>query len=469
MTYQEIFAQEKEKRQAALVLLGQEKPDMEAIKSLTAEADALHEKGGALKANTDALDALKEPAPLPAPLPTEPDKEPEAEPKDAAVKAVHVLRYGEQDSAVKAVLSDLYGPDYNAKRWEQRQAFRRYLRGGENALKSADRVLLSEVMLTPEYAIQAIKSGRDIQTIKTVMIEAQDDLGGYTVPVDLQSDIIKRLMGLVVMRGKARTRTTSRDQVLVTTMTGGDSTRTNAMRGTWVDETPTAGTAATNLTFGNEKIPVNTYMGEVFLSKNVLEDSAYNLEQALAEGFSETAAIDEDSAFLTGVGTNRPLGLLPGSANTLSLDEANSGNASALTWDGLIELIYTPDSQYRNRCIFIAEKATYKAIAKMKDGNGQYLWRDRFGNNVSEGGELTRLMGYDTFEQEALPTIAASAYPILFGDPTGYTVVDRVGMTISRYDDSATSRINQVCFVMRRRLGGKPTETWKWAVQKVSA
>jgi HK97 family phage major capsid protein len=188
----------------------------------------------------------------------------------------------------------------------------------------------------------------------------------------------------------------------------------------------------------------------------------------LARSFAEASAIYEDNQFLTGNGTGKPRGLLPGSANALSLSEAESGNASALTWDGLIELVYEPDSQYRASCVFIGEKATYKAIAKLKDSNGQYLWRDRFGNNVSEGGELTRLMGYQTYEQEAMPSIGANAYPLLFGDPKGYMIVDRIGMTIERYLDSSTARINQVCFVMRRRYGGQCTETWRWAVQKVS-
>ena len=468
--HEQLFAEAREKLTAAKALLDGDAPDMEQVNKLLQEAKALTERAEAMKAVADDLGAISAPV-MPIDLPTEPEPEPKKpeSPKEAATKAFHILRYGEQSDAIRAVLTDLYGPDYNAKRFAQSQAFNAYLRGGEELLRlKHNSTLLREVMLTPEYAVEAIKSGMDIGAIKAVMVEAQNDLGGYVVPVDWQAEIIRRLMGMVVMRGRARIRQTSRDAVEYPVATGGDAQYRSAVRVTWVDETPTAGTAATNLTFGQERIPVHTVMAETFVSQNNLEDAAYDLAGALQEGFSDAAAIDEDNQFLTGDGNGKPQGLLPSSGNGLSLSEANSGSASTVTWDGLIELIYTPNSQYRNSCIFIGEKDTYKTIAKLKDGNGQYLWRDRFGNNVSEGGAPTRLMGYPVFEQEAMPSLGSAAYPLLFGDPQGYTVVDRIGMTIRRFEDSSTARINQVCFVMRRRLGGQPTETWRWAVQKCS-
>jgi HK97 family phage major capsid protein len=301
------------------------------------------------------------------------------------------------------------------------------------------------------------------------MVEARNELGGYTVPVDWQASVIQRLKGLVVMRGKATGVQTSRDAVEYPTATGGDAQYTSAIRETMVDETPSSSAADTNLTWGQEKIPIHTAMAVARLSRNWLEDSAVNVASFLAEKFAEAGAINEDNQFLTGDGNGRAQGLLPSSGNGLSLTEAVTTDADYMKWDGLINLVYAPNSQYRGRCIFIGEKNTYRDIAKLKDSNGQYLWRDRFGNNVSEGGGPTRLMTYETYEQEAMPTITAGAYVLLFGDPTGYLIADRIGMTVERYLDSSTAEINQVTFIMRRRFGGQPVETWKWAVQKVAA
>jgi HK97 family phage major capsid protein len=140
-----------------------------------------------------------------------------------------------------------------------------------------------------------------------------------------------------------------------------------------------------------------------------------------------------------------------------------TGDADELTYDGIISLTYGIDTQYLTMpsCAFIGEKATVKAIALLKDNEDRYLW-DRVERQAG------KLEGYPVLQQEAMPTIAASAYPLIFGDLSGYWIVDRVGMSVERYLDSSTARINQVCYVMRRRLGGQVTETWRFAVQKVS-
>lgn len=459
--YEKLFAQAKEKLIAAKALLEGEEVDMEQVNKLRDEAKALKEKAEAMKAVAADLDDIGKPQ-LPADLPTGPEggEPPKA---DDAIKAIYTLRFGEPEAAVKAILRDLHGADYEAKRWKQWVTFNRWLRDYTNPVIPSEG---REFLWTPESLKIALAEGQDVRAMKTVMVEAQDTLGGYVVPDDYRAQIIQRLMGLVVMRGRATTLTTSRDAVEIPTATGGGSQYTTAVRVTWVDETPTAGTAATNLTFGLERIPVHTVMAETFMSRNLVEDAAFNLAAYLAGKFAEAAAIDEDNQFLTGDGNGRPQGLLPSSANGLSLTEENSGNASLLTWDGLIGLKYAPDSQYRQNGVYIMEKASVEAIAKLKDGNGNYLWRYGLDN---VGDTPPRLLGHQVLEQEAMPTVAANAYPILFGDPRGYYIVDRVGMSVERYLDSSTARINQVCYVMRRRLGGQCAETWRFAVQKVSA
>jgi HK97 family phage major capsid protein len=134
-----------------------------------------------------------------------------------------------------------------------------------------------------------------------------------------------------------------------------------------VDEVPTSGAAATNLTFGQERLPIHTVMAETTLSRNLIEDAAFPLEAYLARKFAEAAAIDEDNQFLTGDGNGKPQGVLPGSANGLSLTEVNSGNANYLTFDGLIGLTFGLSAQYRQNAVFVAEKATWRDIAKLQD------------------------------------------------------------------------------------------------------
>ncbi len=468
MTYQELMAQAKAKAEEATALLSQEKPEQEKAATLLAEAKGLQEQAAGIKAASSIIEeATKVTRP---PLPTDSDDPPMDTPptaKDAAIKALYSLRFGEPDSAIKAVLIDLHGEDFEAKRLGQWQGFVKFLRYGDQALSGDELGLMREVIFTPEYAKKAIVDGWDIAALKTTMVEGEDQYGGHVVPVDYQARMIERMIGYTVVRPRATIITTSRDKVEIPTSTGGDAQFTSAVRVTWVEETPPSTAADTNLTFGLEGISVHTAMAVTTLSRNLVEDSAFNLPDFVSRKFAEAAGIDEDNQFLVGDGVGKPQGILPGSANALSLGTVNTGASDTIKFDGLIGLQYGLDSQYRNGAAFIAEKATYLAISKLKDSNGQYLWRDQFGRNTV--GQERVLLGNLVLEQEALPTIASSAFPIIFGDLSGYYIVDRIGMNIERYLDSSTATTNTIKYVMRRRLGGQCAEPWRFKLQYVSA
>lgn len=389
---------------------------------------------------------------------------------DFAAKAATItaLRFGNVEDAVKGILTDLHGGGYEGAYMHQRQAFRNYLRRGEQLLSRGDYDILKTIVMTPTAVKGAIMQGiDDVASLKATMVEAIDTLGGFVVPVDFQMDVIERMKGLTVMRGRASVDTTSRDVVEMPVSTGGDDQYSSAVRVTWVDETPAPGVANTNLTFGMEQIPIHTVMAETVLSRNLIEDAAFNIEQFLSKKFAESSAIDEDNKFLTGSGVGTPQGILPGGTNANGLQEVPSLDAAKLSWDGLLDLVYAVPSQYRDGCVFMGERKTYRDIAKLKSSANDYLWKPFQFDGGAEGAP-PKLLGFPTLEQEVLPTVGAAAYPLIFGDPKGYQIFDRVGMTVERYLDSQTARQNMVMFIMRRRLGGQVIEPWRFAIQKIS-
>jgi HK97 family phage major capsid protein len=213
-----------------------------------------------------------------------------------------------------------------------------------------------------------------------------------------------------------------------------------------------------------EAIPVHDVMAETFLSRNVVEDSAVDLVSELTTAFAEATAIDEDNQFLTGDGVGKPTGILiNGTTPDTGVSTVNSGAAAAVTADGLIDLEYEIPSQYRANCIWITARSSVREFRQLKAGDGHYLW-----GSPDLTGEPATFDGFPIAEQEIMPAIAASAYPVLFGDPAGYRIVDRIGMTVERYLDASTARINQVLYIMRRRLGGKLTHPERWGVQLIS-
>lgn len=391
---------------------------------------------------------------------------------DVTQKAAYLSRFGDEESTIKGILTDLHGPSYQGAYWAQKAAFNRYLRGGEGALKgSEDRKLLNTMIMNPTAVKMALNQGvDDIGTLKATMVEAADTLGGYMVPVDFQMRMIERLSELTVVRGRASQMNTSRDRVELPEATGASGRYTSPVRVTWVDETPTVGQLTPNyVTFGLRGINVHTAMAETPLSRNLLEDVAFDIEGYLSKKLAEASAIDEDTQFMTGNGVGKPRGILPGNLNSMALNEVVSGHASEVTWNGLIAATYGVDAQYRQEGVWLANRSTYLAIAKLQDStSGAYLWQ-AYQYEGGEAGRTRTLLGYPILESEVMSDIGAGAFPILFGSLNAYQIVDRLGMTVERYLDSQTARQNLVYFVMRRRLGGEMVETWKTVAQKISA
>jgi HK97 family phage major capsid protein len=81
--------------------------------------------------------------------------------------------------------------------------------------------------------------------------------------------------------------------------------------------------------------------------------------------------------------------------------------------------------------------------------------------------EEDMLLGRTIYESEAMPEIAADAFPIIFGWMLGYDIVERLGMTIQRFQDSNTGP-NKVEYHVRCRIGGKLERPWMFALQKVA-
>lgn len=447
--------------------------DLHATKK--AEYDALKLKIDAVKemneakSDLDSVDIPEQP-PMRPPFDVDDTGEPEKPKDDSFSKGVYVMQYGKTADAEKAVLKDLYGADYQQKRYDQTRAFVKYLRHGQRVLTANDENLLKQIIVLPETLRAEINKGVDMREIKVTLQEGVADLGGYTVPEDFRADLIKRLMGLTVVRGRARQVTTIRDSVEWPKLEGGNSQYTSAVRVTWVDEVPSSATVAqTNPTFGMYRIPVFTVMARTDLSRNLVEDSAFNILQIVSQLFAEAMAVDEDTKFLTGDGGGAPRGILgnrSGANQTpeTGIESVNSGSAAALTADGLVDLVYGLHSQYRQGAVAVGARLTHRDIRKIKDGIGDYLWQRGLA-----AGEPPTLLSYPFLESESIPAIAANNYPVIFGDLSGYMIVDRVGMSVERVEDTTTKGTNTVALFARRRLGGQVVEPWKFQGHKVSA
>ncbi len=243
-----------------------------SAEALKAQAEDTLKRAESVKAIEAQEDALKAPI-RDVPLPTDngsPVTQPPAPPApdDTIAKSVYSLRYGDMDAATKAIIFDVHGKDYQDKVLQQKSAFNRYIRKGAGDLSNDEVRILKEILMSPVQVREQLQKGIEVKAMKATLVEAIDTLGGYAVPVDISMDIIKRIMGITIMRGRAKARQTNRDRVEILKRTGGGSQFTGNVRVTWVDETPAAAASETNPTYGLESIPVHTAMATTYMSRS---------------------------------------------------------------------------------------------------------------------------------------------------------------------------------------------------------
>jgi HK97 family phage major capsid protein len=189
----------------------------------------------------------------------------------------------------------------------------------------------------------------------------------------------------------------------------------------------------------------------------LLDDSAVNIDQWIADEVHVAFAQQEGTAFITGDGIAQPKGLLTYDTVAQSawvwgkLGVLNTGVAggfpATVPSDKLMDLVYSVKSGYRSNATFLMNRATQSAIRKMKDGMGHYLWAPG-----GTPGEAPTILGFPVAESEDMPDIAANSLSLAFGDfRRGYLVVDRVGIRVLRDPYSAKP---YVLFYTTKRVGG---------------
>jgi len=423
------------------------------------QADELMDQGRRYKAEAERLSEIKASM---ADLHVADNQPPAPTPEDKSeiMSAVNVLRFGKADEPTSKVMREVYEGDYRQKMHEQDVAFRRYLKGGEHALSPEQRNILRQQMWHPRDVTQMLKDGLNVGEIKATMVEGTDVYGGYAVPAQRANEILSRIPGLTAVRaGGARVIQTASSMIEWLKLTGGGDRYQTAMRGAWGSEASSP--SADDFTVGLTQIPVHVYTYKVPFSQSLVEDAS-NLVDIFTDMVASTLALDEDEAFLVGDGAGKPTGILPDSANGHSLTSPDTSDADELTMDGLKALKRGVAAQYRapGRSSIIGNSATGLIIEQMKDGNGRYFY------DSLEVGD--KVMGATWRESEAMPDVAASAFPLIYGDLSGYAIVERLGLSVVRFQDSNTG-VNKVEFHVRRRIGGNVVEPWKLAVQEVTA
>ena len=277
---------------------------------------------------------------------------------------------------------------------------------------------------------------RDKHFVSNVLSTTPGSDGGYLCPTEFENEIVQALREQNIMRTLCKVITTDNDRKIPVA-----ASHTVAQ---WTAEN--ASYTESNPTFSQLEIDAYKLTDLIKVSNELLEDSAFDLESYIASEFAYAFGAAEEQAFCVGTGVGQPTGLFTANGAPVSV---TAGSATAITTDELISLIYSLKAPYRKNAKFLMNDATVAAVRKLKDSNGQYLWQPSV-----QAGQPDKLLGYDLYTSPFVPTMAANALAIAFGDFKNYWIADRSGRTLQRLNELYSTN-GQVGFVATERVDGK--------------
>lgn len=300
----------------------------------------------------------------------------------------------------------------------------------------------------------AMRSKVPLPSVVNALEEGTDSAGGYLVPDEYERTLVEALEEENVFRQMAKViRTSSGDRKIPVVATKGTAS--------WIDEE--GAYTESDDSFGQVSIGAYKVGTMIKVSEELLNDSVFDLESYIAKEFARRIGAKEEEAFFTGDGSGKPLGVLAatGGAET----EITAASSTAVTADELMDLFYSLKSPYRKKAVWVLNDSTIKAVRKLKDSTGQYLWQPSL-----VAGTPDTLLGRPVKTSAYMPVIAAGAKTIAFGDFSYYWIADRQGRSFKRLNELYAAN-GQVGFLGSQRVDGKLvlSEAVKVLVQKAGS
>lgn len=354
--------------------------------------------------------------------------------KDGLLTDEDIKTYSEMEAKIKAL-----GDEIN--RMKEQELL-------ENELKKA-----TSVPLTQKPGMnEEIKTGRASDTYKKAMLnalrsnfrqvsnilqEGNDSSGGYLVPDEYDARLIQGLTDENILRKLGTViKTSGQHKINIA------GTKPAAA---WVDEGEPLSFG--DATFNQINLDAHKLHVAVKVTEELLYDNAFGLENYLIDQFAKALANAEEDAFLNGNGEGKPLGIF---ASTGGGEVAvTTASSTAITYDEIVNLVYSLKRPYRKNAKFILNDQTIATLRKLKDGNGQYIWQPAL-----QAGEPDRLLGYEVLTSAYVPTIAAGAPVIAFGDFSYYNIGDRGVRSFAELKELFAGN-GMIGFVAKERVDGK--------------
>jgi len=275
-----------------------------------------------------------------------------------------------------------------------------------------------------------------------------DVSGGFLVtPLQLVDRLIKFVDNLVYMRQWATVWSMPNAESV-----GAPELTADPDDADWTTELAT-GNEDSTMAFGRRDLHPHPLAKRIKISRKLMM-KVPSVESLVVQRLGYKFAVSQEKGFLTGNGAGQPLGVFTASAQGISTgrDVSTGNTATSMTIDGLKEAKYFLKPQYWANARWIFHRDGVKQLAKLKDGEGLYLWEPSV-----RAGEPDRMLNFPVFMSEYAPnTFTSALYVGLLGDFSHYWIADSMAMEMQRLVE-LYAETNQVGIIGRLETDGMPT------------
>ena len=248
--------------------------------------------------------------------------------------------------------------------------------------------------------------------------------GGYLVPTLMGDKVVKSLDTISQIRQWATVYTTANGDTMNFPTVSDTSNKGRIL----AEETQATQTL---LTFGQKALEAYLFHSDIVpVSIQLLQDSAFNVEQLITGMLAERVARGEDYYFILGNGTGQPNGI-----ETAASTQGAYFAKSAITRSVILDLIHSIDPAYRMspKCAFAFNDATLKVVKKLDVGtaDNRPMWQPSM-----VVGQPDTIDGYPYFINQNIDSFGtAGNKPMFFGDWSQFYIRDVQGFQLTVFNE----------------------------------
>lgn len=196
---------------------------------------------------------------------------------------------------------------------------------------------------------------------KAVLSEGTSNVGGYLVPTEFSSEVIRLMLDSSPIMQIANVLPMSSWKRQI------PKQLTNLQVG-WVAESGTK--TVSNPTFGQIEQTAKVLATVIKCTDELIRDSAINLTQFLSELVAEAMALEIERVALVGDDSSDPF---DGILNTSGINAVSMASTS-VTFDDIANLIFSLNEAKSKEGVIVLSRAGLAKLMKLKDSQGKYIW-----------------------------------------------------------------------------------------------